>query len=145
MADAIPNLGLTTRISIYVEGSKLGRDYTEVLDWTAKTEYYEGTKEVLGSSANSAWQAPKGASGSFNFLESDAQYCGKIEAAIRQLELTGQRPSITIVELVNSTTGTTAKATYEKCVLKFSKAAPSRGAERKRSVEWRTGSIEKNE
>ena len=45
-----PNLGTTTRLAIYVEGSKLGKDFLDVINFKVATKYYEGQKETLGAS-----------------------------------------------------------------------------------------------
>lgn len=113
------NLGVTKKYSIYVEGSKLGRDFLQLLNFQYKRQYAEGKDEFLGDSEEEQWQRCTGSEGSFEFLESDASYVDSIIQAIADAERVGQKPDILIVELTTSNVGTVSKLKFPKATLQL--------------------------
>ena len=139
MGTAQPNLGAGTYVAVYLESKKLGRDLTQVKNFTVKTTYYEFEVETLGDSPVIPGKRPKGSEGSFEIYEFDADYVDAIVDSITAAELTGTQPKVSIVRRRVSTSGTISKVTIDDCTLTFDENSESKGALVKRGVSFKGG------
>ncbi len=144
MSTPTKNLGTTKKISIYVENSKLGRDYVTMKSFSDKPIYVEGTDSYLGEPDEIPWQFCTGAEGSFEIDELDSDYCDTLEQSLRDVEATGQRPDIIIVKRTLSNSGTVSKMTYPNCVLKPDTSAGGRTEKAARKYTWKSSTPRKS-
>ncbi len=138
MSTPTANLGVTKKVTIYVEDSNLGRDFVNMTSFSWEPKYVEGDDEYLGESEEEPWQRATGASGAFDIDERDADYCNRLEQALRDAERTGQKPKVRIVERTLSNSGTTSKMTFSNAVLKVKVATGGKNEKIKRSYTWRS-------
>lgn len=138
MATPTKNLGITKRISIYVEGSKLGRDFVNMKSFSDKPTYVEGTDSYLGQDDEIPWQIPIGGSGSFEIDESDSDYCEALEQALQDAEAAGQRPDIVITKQTFNNSGVVSKIKYKNVTLQPDTSAGGRTEKVARKYTWRS-------
>lgn len=127
MGEPLKNIGRNVKIFVYVEGTKLGRDFKNITKWNVNHEYYEGDDEHLGRGPVRPWKVYKKSTFSFEFEEDNASTCHAVIQSIDDSESNGTRPDVKVVELTENNDGTVSKAVYEFCVIKFSKDASSKG------------------
>lgn len=132
------NLGTTKKIAIYVEGSKLGRDFAAIKNFTDKTTYVEGVDSYLGEEDEIPWQIPVGATGSFEQDELDAKYVDDLMQAIRDVETSGKRPDIVITRTTYGNDGTTSKVKWVNVTIQDEANAPGRTEKAGRKFTWRS-------
>lgn len=111
------NLGKEKRISIYIEGSKIGRDFTRMKSFSDKTTFVQGTDSYLGREDERPWQIPTGGEGSFEIDELDAQHADELDLALQDVEATGRQPDVVITKQTFSNSGTVSKIKYVNCTL----------------------------
>jgi len=139
-----PNLGVTKRYSLYISGTKVGRDYLAMRSFNWSRTYAEWTEEYLGDSLEIPGQRCTGANGDFEVDELDAKYCNDIEQALADAERTGLRPDIKLVERTLSNSGTVSKVTFENIALKPAVSGAGKNEIVKRKYTWRS-SVPKTE
>lgn len=132
------NLGTSKRISIYVEGSKLGRDYVNMKSFSDKPTYVEGTDSYIGQDDERPWQMPIGGSGAFEIDESDSDYCETLEQALQDAEAAGQQPNVTITKQTFNNSGTVSKIKYVNVTLQPDTSAGGRTDKAARKYTWRS-------
>lgn len=134
MGEAIKNLGLNQQVFVFVDGVKLGRDFKCVTDWEVEHQYYEGFDEHLGRKPVTGWKVYKISQFSFNFEEENASNVHAVIEGIDGSESNGVRADIRIVEFTENNDGTTSKAEFSKCTLKFKKTNGGKGEKIKYAV-----------
>jgi hypothetical protein len=138
MSTPTKNLGVTKKVSIYVEGSKLGRDFVNMKSFQHKTTYVEGTDSYIGQDTEEPWQYPIGGVGSFEVDESDSDYCESLEQALQDAEAAGQKPKVVIAVQTFNNGGTTSKLKYEGVTLQADLGAGGRTEKVTRKYSWRS-------
>lgn len=138
MSTPTKNLGLTKRISIYVEGSKLGRDFVNMKSFNDRPVYVEGEDSYLGQPDQEPWQIPVSSTGDFEIDESDSDYAAKLEQSIQDAEAAGQKPKIVITKQTFDNGGTTSKVRYEGVTLQPATSAGGRTEKVTRKYTWRS-------
>lgn len=138
MPEPTNNLGVTKRWVIYVEDSKLGRDYAKIKNATWKPKYVEWDDEYLGDGVEKPGQRCTGAIGSFETDESDAKYSNDIEQAIRNVERSGRTPKIVLVEETRSNTGTISKVFFRNATMQSEPSTPGKNEKVNRKYTWRS-------
>lgn len=131
------NLGTGKRVSIYVEKTKIGRDYTRMKSFMDKPTYVEGTDSYLGQTDERPWQIVTGSEGSFEIDELDAAHADELDLALQEAEANGQKPDVVITKQTFGNDGTVSKVKYVGVVLKPDTGAGGRTEKATRKYTWR--------
>jgi hypothetical protein len=127
VGEPLKNVGRNDQVFVYVDGTKLNRDFKNITKVNVAPEYYEGNDEHLGRSPVRPWQLFKLAKITFDFEEDNASNVHAIIQGIDVQALNGVRATIQVVVFTQNNDGTTSKATYSDGVLKFNRTNSGKG------------------
>lgn len=136
MADANKNLGAQVQVGVYVEGKRVGRDFTDILDFHHEDQYYEGDDEYQGPGDVRHWQRYKNTIGSFTLHENNASYIDLLFNAINVATIAGQQPKIVLAKITTNTDGTTSRISWRSVTLKRKFDSNSKGEKVVNGCSW---------